>query len=171
MNKVLNHLKNNIAIYLVLIACIVVVCITLFVKHDKEEVYVDTSLFKVVDLEQALSFFDDNEPRFLLMSVKTCNATINYVPSLQIASAEYGFPVYYLELSEIDTKSEEFKEFREKLDLDYEFQGTVDKFGAFIENTPSSIIIKNKKMVYGYIGSMHSTTIKTITDLYGVTSA
>ena len=46
--------------------------------------------------------------------------------------------------------------------------GRVDKFSEFIENTPSTIIIKNKKQVFGHIGSISTDTLGTYAKLYGV---
>ncbi len=170
MDKIINHLKNNFAIYIVLLTCIVIVLIALFITHEPKIEKVDTSMFRVINLEQALDLFETPEPKLLVMSVETCQATVSYVPYLQIAQAKQGYNTYYLELSEIDSKSEEFKEFQEKLDMEYDFRGTKGKFGTFIENTPSTIIIKNKKMVYGYIGSLNTTTLETLTDAYGLST-
>ena len=102
------------------------------------------------------------------MSVETCTATLDYVPYLQIAQAKGRYNTYYLDLNSIDTSSEEFKLLREKLDLEYQFYGTIGKFSDFIENTPSTVIIKNKKQVYGHIGSISTDSLGTLTKLYGV---
>ena len=68
MKKVLKHLKNNAAIYLVLIACIVVVLIAVFYKTKDELKEVDVSLFEVVDLDKAIKLYDDNEAKILIIS-------------------------------------------------------------------------------------------------------
>ncbi len=172
MKKIKKHLKNNAAIYLVLLACAVVIGISLFVNKDVEleTVTVDTSQFRVVDVEGALKLFEEDTANILIMSVKTCGATANYVPSLQIAQAKNGYNTYYLELSEITERTEQFEEFLEKLDYEYKYSGRLGKFSEFIENTPSTIIIKNKKMVYGSIGTINTDTLEALTDLYGVST-
>ena len=38
----------------------------------------------------------------------------------------------------------------------------------FIENTPSTVIIKNKKQVFGHIGSISTNALETYVKLYGV---
>ena len=127
-------------------------------------------MFQVVTFKEALKLFDDKEPKILVMSVDGCTATINYVDSLKIAQAKYGYTTYYLDLNNAEKELEDFNKFIEKLDFEYNFRGKIDKFSSFIENTPSTIIIKNKEMVYGYIGSMNEKTLHTITELYGVTN-
>lgn len=101
MQKIKSHFKNNLPIYLVLVTCIIIVGISLFVtkQNNKEEVEtVDTSMFKVLTLEETLKRFEEDEPTLLVIGYKTCSATIHYTPYLQIAQAKYGYDTYYLEL-------------------------------------------------------------------------
>lgn len=168
MENIKKHLKNNFAIYAVLLTCLIIVGIVLAVNNNPKVETVDKSMFKVVTLEETLKLFEKDEPTLLVMSVETCTATIDYVPYLQIAQAKGRYDTYYLDLNSIDTKSEDFKKLKEKLDLEYDFYGNVDKFSEFIENTPSTVIIKNKKQVYGHIGSISTSTLETLTKLYGV---
>lgn len=170
MEKMIKHLKNNIAIYMVLLASIVVLCVALFVTKDGNVEKVDTSMFRVITVKEALNLFKQDTAHLLVISTSTCAATIKYVPSLQIAQAKYGYNTYYLELDDIDYNSDDFQELLKKLDMEYNFNGKVDKFSAFIGSTPMNVIIKNKKMVHGYIGSMDTDTLYTITSLYGVAS-
>ena len=173
MNKVKQNFINNAAIYLVLFVCLVVVLVAFFVTNrggtELEVPKVDTSLFQVVTLDEALELFETDEPKFLVIGLDTCTATINYVPSLQIAEAKFNFKVYYLELSSIDnTQLDSLNQFIQKLDIDYKLKDTVDKFGKFIQTTPGTVIIKNKKQVFGYYGSMNITTLETIAGKYGL---
>lgn len=172
MKKIKSHFKNNLPIYLVLVTCIIIVGISLFVtkQNNKEEVEtVDTSMFKVLTLEETLKRFEEDEPTLLVIGYKTCSATIHYTPYLQIAQAKYGYDTYYLELDSIDeSQKEEYDQLVEKLDMEYNFQGTVEKFGNFIGSTPMTVIIKNHKMVYGYIGSINDDTLGSLTKMYGI---
>lgn len=168
MEKIKEHLKNNFAVYSVILACIIVLLIALKITSKPKLETVDTSMFEVVTIKEALDLFESEEPKLLVMSVETCTATISYTPYLQIAQAKHGYKTYYLDLNTIDTKSEDFKLLREKLDFEYNFRGTIGKFSEFIENTPSTVIIKNKKQVFGYIGSIDTNTLSTYVKLYGV---
>ena len=170
MEKVINHLKNNIAIYMVLLASVVIICVALFVTKDPTVEKVDTSMFRVVSVKEALKLFEEDKANLLVISTSTCAATIKYVPSLKIAQAKDGYNVYYLELDEVSYESKEFQKLLKKLDMEYNLNGKVAKFSEFIGTTPMNVIIKNKKMVHGYIGTMDTDTLHTITSLYGVSS-
>ena len=166
MNKIINHFKSNAIIYLILLLAIVILCIAVFVKEAQEPEEVDTSSFNVVSLKGAIKFFESDEPHLLVISAKNCQATVKYEPSLSIASAKQQVKVDYLELTDIDKESEEdlndFFEFQKLLDLDYTFRGETKKLGEFIGNTPMNVIIKNKKVVFAYIGSMATTTVESL---------
>lgn len=169
MNKLKKHLKNNLPIYAVLIACIAILCVAIFVTHEEEVPKVDTSRFEVVTLKEALAMFEDPSPKLLIIGLNTCTATINYVPYLQYAQIENGFKTYYLELDDITSDQiEDYNKLVEKLDFEYNFMGETDKFGKFIGSTPMTVIIKNKKQVFGYIGSMNTSSLASITKLHGV---
>lgn len=170
MDKLKKHFRNNFAIYVVLLACLVILLITLFYTREESPATVDTSMFKVLTLEDALKLFDDDSAKLLVISVSNCSATINFVPSLQIAQAKYGYTTYYLELDNVDSESEQFTKLMDKLDMEYNFKGNTQKFSYFIGSTPMTIIIKNKKMVSGYIGSMNTEALKALTNKYGVST-
>lgn len=169
MNKILNHLKNNLAIYLIILTCLLIIGISLFVtkKTPQEESIVDTSMFNVISLDETLKRFDEDEITFLVIGYKSCSATASYVPHLQYAQAKYGFQTYYLELDTIDeSQMDQYNKLKEKLDMEYNFQGTVNKFGEFIGSTPMTVIIKDHKMAFGYIGTINSDTLGNLTKMY-----
>ena len=171
MNKILEHFKNNILIYLIILACIIILLVVKFIPSDAEpdQPKVDTSMFNVVTIEQTMDLFKDKEPKTILISVHNCSATENYVPTLQLAQAKLGFVSYYLELTDIDTDSEAFAEFLEELDtFEYNFQGQKGTLKTFLGNTPLTLFIKDNKIVYGYYGSMSESVISTFVKKYGV---
>ncbi len=168
MNKVVEHLKNNMAIYLVIIACLVVVCITLFVNHEEKPETLDSSLYTPVDISGIDFLFKDSDAKLLLIGTDTCSATIKYAETLNYEMIKYNYKVYYLNLENVDMESDAYKNFIKKLDIDYEQDGQKGKFYDFMGLTPMTVIIKNGKMVYGYIGSMSGGALDTITELYGV---
>jgi len=173
MDKIKEHLKNNLAIYLVILACIVIVCVAIFVKEEKKDV-VDISMFKSITLSETNALFNDDDPKFLVISVNTCSATAQYVEYLQFSMLDNDYQVYYLDLNTIDENNkEDMKEYQkltEHLDYEYNFNGNIAPISNFIGNTPMTIIIKDKKVVFGYIGSMNTTTLKSIVNMYGVSN-
>ncbi len=171
MKKIIEHLKRNVAIYIVLLACLTVLGVTLLITREPDVERVDTSMFQVVTVKEALELFEKDTANLLVISTSTCSATINYVPSLQIGQAKDSYNTYYLDLDEVNADSKEFKELLDKLDIEYNLNGKVAKFSEFMGATPMNVIIKNKKMVHGYIGSMDTATLHTYTSLYGVGNA
>ncbi len=169
MNKITKHIKNNFAIYLIIIACIVIVAITIYVNRHPKPTKVDTKYYDVVDINRALTLFNDDTPKLLIISTDDCSATAEYTKTLNYAMIQYDFKVYYLSLTNIDKSSPKYQEFIAKLDMDYYMkEGDIHPFNYFIGATPMNVIIKNKKMVYGYIGTMSLSALTTLTENYGV---
>lgn len=170
MKKVLKHLKNNLAIYLVLLASLVIIGITFFITNKEKDpkIELNTKEFAVVDTSHALGLFDDNEAKLILIGSNKCKATEKYIESVIYASIKGNYHAYYLETTEMNQESKETKEFLKKLDLEYTFNGVKGNFGDFMGSTPMTVIIKNKKMVYGYIGSMSTDALEIIGDKYGL---
>ena len=164
------HFKENWLIYATIATCAFIIALAIFIKKDDELEEVDTHLMNVVSLKEVLQFFEEDKPRLLILSVHDCQATVNYVPNLVIAAAKQEAAVNYLELSEIDPEKdiEDFNKFMQYLDYEYTFQGQTGPIRNFIENTPVNLIIKNKKVVYAYIGSMGVNALESILKLYGV---
>ena len=169
MGKILNHFKNNAIIYLILLLCLVILAIAIFVKQQNK-VEVDTSMFNVIPLKEAIGLFDDNDPKYILISTNDCAATEKFVPSLVIAEAKEEVKVYYLELNDIDRNNkedlEDFFKFQELLDFEYTFRGETKPIGEFIGNTPMNVVIKNKKVVWAYIGSMSTEAARAVLKRY-----
>ncbi len=171
MEKIKKHLKNNFAIYVVLVACLIVIGVAVGVNRTPKVEPVDTSMFRVVTLKEAIKLFEDDEAKILVMGVDNCIVTKEYIPYLKIAQAKKGYQTYYLDLNTIKKEDlDDLEILKEKLDIEYKLYDKVGKFHEFMENTPMTVIIKNKKMVYGYIGSMSTSTITLLADKYGVGS-
>lgn len=170
MNKIIIHLKEYYAIYLILFT-IIVVCCLLFIKPNKEikeEITYDTSMFTNLTTEEALTLFEDNKTHVLVIGRKTCGVCIDFLPTLQLAVAKYQFELNYLDLLNMDKNAEEYTKLKEKLDYEYTLDNKTDTFGSFMGTTPMFIIIKNNKMVFGYMGSMADSVVKTRLEQYGV---
>lgn len=167
MPKVINHLKENYPIYLIILVVVVFIVIIKIVPKDSEQL-LDTSMFEVVDIKGALNLFESSHEKasVLVIGRKDCSACINFEPVLKISQAKYHYYTHYLELSDLNKDSEEYQELIDKLDYEYEFNGNKNEFGQFMGATPMFIILKNGKQVYGYIGTMSENVIKTMVTNY-----
>ena len=171
MDKVINHIKANIAIYLIIIVTIVLSCVIAFRKpatSSTSEIEYDTSMFNVVDLNGANELFNSNKNQLLFVGRKTCAVCQEFIKSLQIAVSRDDFYVSYLDLDDIDRNSAAYREFKSKLDYEYTYNSVTAPFGDYIGSTPMIIIIKNNKMAFGILGSMSSDTILTLVNQYGL---
>ncbi len=174
MEKIKHHFQENFLIYLILITCIIVFLIIYNSSKNlkvPEIEKVDTSLFHVVNVYQALELFNNNEPTYLVIGDDSCSATHEYVQHLRYEVPNIGLQVYYLDYSSIDMEGkdkEDYEKFLSKLDIEYNLRGTEGVFKDFMGITPMTIIIKNKKQIYGYIGSMNTTSIESVAKLYGI---
>lgn len=171
MNKILEHLKNNSALYLIIVVVLIIIAILIFNPNtNKETIDYDTSMFTVINNKEAIELFNKKEPSILFIGRKTCSASQEMVPNMQIALAKYGFRVHYIELTDLDKESEDFKKLVELLNFEYTNDGVTKPFGEFIGVTPMFIVIKDGEMVFGYLGTMSTTVIGTVAKQYGVAS-
>lgn len=172
MDKVLNHFKRNMSIYLVFLACVIIIGVVLVINKVNDEKdtreKVDTSYFTVIDVDQALALFDDEKPKYLLISTDHCSATIKYVQTVNYAMIQYDFKVYYLSLSGVNLESENYKKLVEKLDFPYTLNGEEGVFGDFMGATPMNVFIDKGHMQYGTIGSMSTSALTILTDRYNI---
>ena len=169
MNKILEHLKNNAAIYLIVIVCIII-GVLIFQNHDNEKIEYDTRPFNIVDNKKALELFESNEPQMLVIGKKTCSASKELLPSLVIAQTTGKYKTNYLELTDLKKGSEDYNKLLELLDYEYQKDGETKPFREYMGATPMVIVIKDNKMVYGYLGLMNNTVVSTIAKQYGVSN-
>lgn len=170
MNKILNNIKNNLALYLTIIVVIIIGLILVFQTEKEEKIDYDLSMFEVIDVKEVNKYFEEKKSTVLFIGKETCTASQEFIPSLQIAQAKYNIKVRYLDLKSLDVESEDFKKLIENLDFPYTLKGEEKSFGEYIGATPMFIIIKEGKMVFGYIGTMTEDVIGTISKQYGATN-
>ena len=173
MEKIKNNIKNNLAIYLLIIAVVVIFLIIKFIGNTNPslEVELDTSLFNVVNTEKANKLFEDSEPKMLIIGSRKCTATQAFIPIMQISLAKGRYDIHYLEILDEDRKSDSYKEFVSHLDVPYNGKVEGDKevtVKDFMGATPMILIIKNKKVVYGSAGKVTEEELTSIANTYGV---
>lgn len=170
MDKVKNNIENNLAIYLLIIAVIVIFCIITFIgnKAPSELADFDTTPFNVVDSKSALELFDDKQPQMLVIGSNKCSATKKFLDVMSISQAIGLYKINYLELTKEDRNSSTYKEFVNKLDYLYTYNEEEKELKEYMGSTPMLIVIKNKKVVYGSLGVINSEDLTNIADKYGV---
>lgn len=129
----------------------------------------DVSNFTSIDVPKALELFNQKEVAVVYMGRETCHFCVQYVPILKDVQEELGFKTYYLDTLKIDVTNESYDKFIAKLDKKYEMDGenkTIGEFYQLYGYTPTTVIIKNGKMVDGYIGYMEKDVLKELVSKY-----
>lgn len=126
----------------------------------------DISNFISVYVDGVLNLFTQEDLSVLYIGRETCHFCVQYVPIIENVQEELNFKTYYLDITKVDTTSELFTEFIEKLNKKYEMDGQTKEFGEFYGYTPMTVIIKNGKMVDGEIGYMEEVPLKELISKY-----
>ena len=172
MKKVLKHIKNNAIIYLVLITCVIIVLIATLFKPTDELKEVDTSLFKVININQAIKLFDDNSTKFLIIGNNTDQTTESYVEYVRYSMLKHDYKPYFIYQEDIDFKkdADKIEKLGELLDINATYNGESKKAIDLIKEdiVPITIIIKNKKPIYVFIGTLNTTTLDTLVQAYDI---
>lgn len=170
MDKIKNNIEHNLPIYLLIIAVVVIFCIITFIgnKNPSETASFDTSSFNIVTSKDVLKFLDEKEARMIVIGSKKCSATEYFVPIMEISQAKGEYTINYLELLDENPNSSEYKELVNKLDIVINYEGEEKELKEYMGSTPMIIIIKNKKVVYGTVGTISENALNQLASTYGV---
>lgn len=170
MDKIKNNIEHNLPIYLLIIAVVVIFCIITFIgnKNPSKTASFDTSSFNIVTSKDILKFLDEKEARMIVIGSKKCSATEYFVPIMEISQAKGEYTINYLELLDENPNSSEYKELVNKLDIVINYEGEEKELKEYMGSTPMIIIIKNKKIVYGTVGTISENALNQLASTYGV---
>jgi len=129
-------------------------------KTSENDSNYDVSKMNTVTGEEATKLFDKKGTHFLYIGRPTCGVCVSLVPNLNAAIEELDVTINYLELE--STFREDFGDLFKHLDVETKINGEEGTFGKLLETygyTPLVIIIKDGKMVEGFVGSRDSKTI------------
>ncbi len=169
MDKIKNNIEHNLPIYLIIIAVVVIFCIITFGnKNPSETVLFDTSSFNVVTSKDVLEFLDEKEARMIVIGSKKCSATEYFVPIMEISQAKGSYTINYLELLDEEPSSKEYKELVNNLTVMTTYEGEEKELKDYMGSTPMIFIVKNKKIIYGTVGTMSETALTQLANTYGV---
>lgn len=131
----------------------------------------DVSAMKTITGKEAVELFDKKGTQFLYIGRPTCGVCVSLVPELNKVISDLKITVNYLELK--STYETDFEGLFDKLDIETSiksgsntYEGTYGKLLKEHGFTPLVIIIKDGKMVDGFVGSRNSSTIKELFNKY-----
>ena len=127
------------------------------ISDTEEENKHDTSTFNKQDLKGVLDLFDSSKTYVVYIGQDSCDACIEFLPTLKSAQIKHNFITQYLDITTIDKDSDDFKTLENKLDKDVSLilkgKLVTRNFKELFGYMPMVFIIKNKEFVSGFVGA------------------
>ena len=127
----------------------------------------DVSNMTAVDVDGAVDLFDEEGTHVLYIGRSNCSVCIQFVPVLNQVQEDLGFTTYYLDvydyINDWKNTKDELEPLTELLTIETTVRTTINSENVTLEDTvgnlfydygftPITIIIKDGKMVDGFIG-------------------
>lgn len=176
LNRIDVKLKNLTIIVLAGFFVIILLIIGLYFKGGissenkggttsggSETVKYDVSGMKQISGEEAAKLFDEEGTHFLYIGRSTCSVCVNLVPELNTVINDMAITLYYSPLNQ--TFRTDFKDLFGKLDIETTVNNNKGTFGELLEEygyTPIIIVIKDGKMVDGFVGYRDADKIEEL---------
>ena len=132
----------------------------------------DVSMFNAVSVKDILKFLgtSNKETHVLYLGRSTCSACVAFLPNLQATQKEMNFTTDYLDITTVDTTSDDFKKFGELLskEITQSINGEshTGKISEFYGYTPMVIVVKNGEAVDAIVGSYSKDNLQTFLKKY-----
>ena len=134
----------------------------------------DVSMFNEVAVGDILKFLgtSNKETHILYLGRSTCSACVAFLPNLQATQSEMNFTTDYLDITKVDTSSDDFTKFSNLLskEITQNVNGTTQtgKISEFYGLTPMIVVIKNGEAVDAVVGSYSKDNLQTFLKKYSV---
>lgn len=132
----------------------------------------DVSMFNAVSVSDILKFLgtSNKETHILYLGRSTCSACVAFLPNLQATQKEMNFTTDYLDITNVDTTSDDYKKFSNLLskEITQTVNGTSEtgKISEFYGYTPMIIVVKNGEAVDAIVGSYSKDNLQTFLKKY-----
>ena len=127
----------------------------------------DVSKMKKVTGEEAAKLFDEKGTHFLYIGRSTCSVCVSLVPELNTVLSDMTLTINYLPLTQ--TFRTDFKNLFDKLSIETTVNKNKGTFGELLEEygyTPVVVVIKDGKMVDGFVGYKDASKIEELFKKY-----
>lgn len=132
----------------------------------------DVSMFNEVSVSDILKFLgtSNKDTHILYLGRSTCSACVAFLPNLQATQSEMNFTTDYLDITKVDTSSDDFNKFSNLLskEITQNVNGTTQtgKISEFYGLTPMIVVIKNGEAVDAIVGSYSKDNLQTFLKKY-----
>jgi len=136
-------------------------------SSSNETVKYDVSKMKQITGDEAAKLFDEKGTHFLYIGRSTCSVCVSLVPELNTAINDMTLTLNYSPLN--STFRTDFKNLFDKLDIETKVNNNEGTYGELLEEygyTPVVIVIKDGKMVDGFIGYRDADKIEELFKKY-----
>jgi len=118
----------------------------------------DVSMMDTLDLEGVLDLFGNKKGYSVVyLGRSTCSACVSFLPTLQEMQEKYEYTTKYLDITTVNSASDEFEELMDKLSTEVTLtvngETATKSFGEFYGYTPMTFIIKDGKFKDGIVGA------------------
>lgn len=127
----------------------------------------DVSKMKQVTGDEAAKLFDEKGTHILYIGRSTCSVCVNLVPELNTVMSDMTLTINYLPLTQ--TFRTDFKNLFDKLDIETTVNNNKGTYGELLEEygyTPVVVVIKDGKMVDGFVGYREASKIEELFKKY-----
>lgn len=127
----------------------------------------DVSKMKQISGAEAAKLFDEKGTHFLYIGRSTCSVCVSLVPELNKVIKDLTITLNYSPLNQ--TFKTDFKDLFDKLDIETTVNNNKGTYGELLEKygyTPVVIVIKDGKMVDGFVGYRDADKIEELFKKY-----
>lgn len=132
----------------------------------------DVSMFNAVSVSDILKYLgtSNKETHILYLGRSTCSACVAFLPSLQATQKEMNFTTDYLDITTVDTTSDDYKKFSSLLSKEItqsiNGESQTGKISEFYGYTPMIIVVKNGEAIDAIVGSYSKDNLQTFLKQY-----
>lgn len=153
--------KINICLYIIigLLSLTLIIQLTnkdVSNKSDREatEAEYDVSMFNSINATDFMSLLEGKEASLIYFGRETCGYCVQFLPILQKAQTDIGYQMHNLDVTEVDTTSDDFSEMVEIYDdmVDMYNEKNGSDYSELYGYTPAVLIVKDGKIQDLWIG-------------------
>ena len=133
----------------------------------------DVSMMNSLTTSQVVDLFKDTKNTYVVyLGRSTCSACVSFLPTLQAMQSKYNYVTQYLDITTVNTSSDDYSNLISKLAVDKTInvngESKTDKFGSFYGYTPMVFIIKDGKFADGIVGAYSQTSFENFLNTNGI---
>ncbi len=133
----------------------------------------DVSSFNSLSLSDLLKLFDNKkETNVVYLGRATCSACVSFLPTLQSAQSKHNYTTQYLDITTVDSTSQDFEKLMTKLSkevtLSVNGESKTQSFGDFYGYTPMVFVIKDGKFSDGFVGAYSEAKFEEFLNKNGI---